>query len=564
MKQIQHRLTDKVMVLLAGIFLITACAEPERKELLTVAEASDFKATSDYNDVISFIGQLTDLSSHVRVETIARTVEGRDVPLLIIGNPLPASPERMANDRRIVIYIQANIHAGEVEGKEASLMFARDLLRDGDPELLKNVVLLICPLFNPDGNEKISRSNRQYQNGPEEGVGVRHNGQYLDLNRDAMKAESPEVRGLITRVFNTWDPALFMDCHTTNGSYHVEPVTFTWMVNPNGDRSLINYMRDEMAPQISGSLLEKYSVENCFYGEFADMGDPSKGWYFDAADTRYMTNYYGIRNRLAILNENYVYADYRSRVMGCYYLIKTVLEYVSANRSSIREMIAESDRRTVERGKNPGDGDFFAVEYAASPAPENVTVKTYEVVLTSDQQGRRRYQKTDRELTVNIPYYVDYYPTAISGFPYAYMFNIPDPEISGLLILHGVRVERLTEAARIEAGRFEISELRGSSRLNQGHYMNTVKGEFVKDTIDFPAGTFVVRTAQPLANVAAYLLEPQSNDGLLAWNFLDRYLAPQWGAGYYPCPVYKIMRPVDLITEPLNVLSLNYNRDNSL
>ncbi len=164
---------------------------------------------------------------------------------------MPESPDNLVNDKRIVIYVQANIHAGEVEGKEASLMFARDLLKDKNPEILKNVVLLICPIFNADGNEKISTPNRTNQNGPVNGVGVRYNGQFLDLNRDAMKAESPEVRGVISNVFNRWDPAVFMDCHTTNGSYHVEPVTFTWMVNPNGDNSLITYMRDKMIPEMS-------------------------------------------------------------------------------------------------------------------------------------------------------------------------------------------------------------------------------------------------------------------------------------------------------------------------
>ncbi|MBE3086869.1 MAG: hypothetical protein IMZ64_11710, partial [Bacteroidetes bacterium] len=88
-------------------------------------------------------------------------------------------------------------------------------------------------------------------------------------------------------------------------------------------------------------------------------------------------------------------------------------------------------------------------------------------------------------------------------------------------------------------------------RLNQGHYTNTIKGRYLKETIDFPAGTIVVRTAQPLANVAAYLLEPQSNDGMMTWNFFDRYLVPQWGSGYYPFPVYKVMEKIELKTNDI-------------
>ncbi|MBW6500641.1 MAG: hypothetical protein K0B05_04530 [Bacteroidales bacterium] len=531
-------------------FWLAGCAVSGQGELLTVAERSDFKSTSDYEDVMSFIRQLGKLSPYIRVETIAESVEGRELPLLVIGNPLPRSPESMKKDNRIVIYIQANIHAGEVEGKEASLMFVRDLLREKDPEILRNVVLLICPLFNPDGNEQISPLNRSYQNGPVNGVGVRHNGQFLDLNRDAMKAESPELRGVIKNVFNKWDPSVFMDCHTTNGSYHVEPVTFTWMVNPNGDRSLINYMRDKMVPEMSRALLSEYKVENCFYGEFIDMGEPEKGWYFDAADTRYMTNYFGIRNRLAILNENYVYADYKSRVMGCYYLIRTLAGYASGNGPLIKGMLEEADRRTVERGMNPALADSFAIEYDVKPAPYEVTIKTYEAEQVTDPGGRRRYQKTDRQKTVTVPYFIDYYPVRSVKFPFAYLFNIHDPGLIGLLGIHGIRIERLTEPVTLEAERYDISELRGSPRLNQGHYTNTIKGSFVKVPVDFPEGTFVVRTSQPLANVAAYLLEPQSNDGLLFWNYLDRYLVPQWGSGYNHYPVFRIINPAELKTKP--------------
>jgi len=540
----------KKILAVTMILISSVCQANGQVKPLTVAERSDFKSTSNYNDVMLFIDQLRKSSKYIRVETIASSVEGRDVPLLIIGNPLPKSPVRFTNDSRIVIYVQANIHAGEVEGKEAVLMFARDLLTSKDPELLRNIIFLLCPNFNPDGNEQISPSNRTYQNGPVNGVGVRHNGQFLDLNRDAMKAESPEVRGVISRVFNEWDPAVFMDCHTTNGSYHVEPVTFTWMVNPNGNNSLIRYMRDKMIPEMSGTLRKKYKVENCYYGEFNDMMKPENGWFYDASDPRYMSNYYGLRNRLGILNENYVYADYESRVKGCYWLIRSLADYVSVHRSEIKNMLDEVDDETVRSGQDPAVTDSFAIEYKVRPAPEKVTVQTYEAELVTDASGRRRLQRSDRQKTVTVPYFIDYYGSKNVRFPFAYLVSTHDPEIISLLKTHGIVIEELGEASKIEVERFEITELKGSARLNQGHYTNSVKGSFVKGLVEFPAGTIVVRTAQPLANLAAYLLEPQSNDGLLTWNYFDRYLVPQWGMGYNPYPVYKIIEKTDLRTVP--------------
>lgn len=520
-------------------------------QLTTVAERSDFTATSTCKDVISFIDQLKKSSPYIRVENIAISTEGREIPLLIIGKPLPASPEDLKNDSRVVIYIQGNIHAGEVEGKEASLMYARDLLKDKDPAVLKNIVLLICPIINPDGNDKISVKNRTNQNGPVNGVGVRYNGQFLDLNRDAMKAESPEVKGVLENIFNKWDPSVFMDCHTTNGSYHVEPVTFTWMVNPNGDRDLINYMRDKMMPDVSATLSGKYKVENCFYGEFIDMLQPDKGWILDASEPRYMSNYYGLRNRLGILNENYVYADYKSRVKGCYYLIRSLVDYASLHSSEIKKIVKDADARTIARGNKPGIADSFAIEYKVRPVPTKVKIRTYEAEYVSTENGWPNYRKTDRQKDVIVPYFIDYYPVKSVVFPYAYVISLSDKVIVDILKKHGIIIEKLTADAKLDAEIFEISELKGSERLNQGHYTNTVKGKYSLRTMDFPAGTLIVRTSQPLANVASYLLEPESGDGFLFWNYFDRYLVPQWGSGYYPYPVYRVLKPLTLKTSPL-------------
>jgi murein tripeptide amidase MpaA len=533
----------KKLLVLTGCLVIVVLNMKAQINFQTVAESSDFKSTSNYEDVISNINQLKK-SPFLRYEAIARSTEGRDIPFLIIGNPLPRSPKDMEGDKRIVVYIQANIHAGEVEGKEATLMFVRDLLNEKNQEILKNIVLLVCPLFNADGNQKISPLERTYQNGPVNGVGVRYNGQMLDLNRDAMKTESPEVKGVITNVFDKWDPSIFMDCHTTDGSFHVEPVTFTWMVNPAGESSLISYLRDKMMPAMSATLLNKYKVENCFYGEFNSMTEPEKGWYFDSSEPRYMTNYVGLRNRIGILNENYVYASYKSRVLGCYNLIKSLMDYCTQNKDEIKNLVKEADRKTVSRGMNPVISDSFPVAYNVRPLPQKVTIQTYLAETYTEPNGRRNYRRTDKQVNVTVPYYIDYYPVKSVRFPYAYIIDAPDPQVLELLRIHGIILERLTEKTKIEVEGFKIMELKGASRLNQGHYNNTIKGVPLKDTIEFKTGTYIVRTSQPLANLAAYLLEPQSNDGLVTWNFLDRYLVPQWGPGYNPYPVYKVLDPV--------------------
>lgn len=541
--------TLSLALLITVFFLPSSLAE---EKLLTVAESSEFTATSRYADVIDFIKKLQGLSPFIRVETLCVSPEGRDVPLLIIGNPPPSSPQALNFDSRITVYIQGNIHAGEVEGKEATLMLARDILLDENLPYLDNLVILIAPIFNADGNEKINPDNRRSQVGPEKGVGVRYNGQNLDLNRDGLKLESPELQGLLSNVLNRWDPALLVDLHTTNGSYHEEPVTYTWPLNQNGDLSIINYMKDKMMPWISQNLLDNYDTLAIPYGNFTNRSDPEKGWRTYSHLPRYITNYVGLRNRLSILDENYSYADFKTRVLGCYNLLRSILDYSSANKNDITHLIMQADKNTVKRGMNPSPDATFGTSFETKALEKLVTIRSWEMEVTPREGGRPTVKRTDKKKTYTVPYFADFVPTKSIQLPSAYLIPLHDPVIEEKLLLHGITVERLLEPRVLEVETFQIKEIKASTRLYQGHYMNTVTGEYVVEEREFPAGTLYVGMAQPLANVVAYLLEAESDDGLLVWNFFDRYLAFQWGRGSSVYPVYRLLKPALLIKETLH------------
>jgi len=529
-------------------FVFVASAQPT---IETAAERSNYQSTSTYDEVRAFERELLSKSTHMKVEIIGRSIEGRDIPLWILADPMPGNPDDLLHDDRIVIYIQANIHAGEVEGKEAAQRFARDLLTNSQRYIFDHVVLLICPILNADGNEKISTQHRTNQNGPVNGVGVRHNAQFLDLNRDAMKLETPEIQGVVMNILNRWDPAITVDCHTTNGSYHEEPVTITWMMNPNGDRNLINYMRDVCMPAISRNLLQERKVENVFYGEFIHRLELEKGWISYAAEPRYFTNYLGIRNRLAILNENYVYADFKTRVMGCYHLLWTLVEYAAENRKQIQKLLEVADQKQQNRIFGHGVTDSFAIRYEGAPTPEPVTIKAFEADTIPGVQGYWRYKKSDRKRTVTVPYIADYFPTTSVPVPYAYLITVPEQSIISNLQMHGIQMELLNTVITLEVEQFNLDGLKGATQLNQGHYTNEVSGAFSQVTREFPKGTMVIRTTQKLGILAAYLLEPQSDDCLLKWNFFDRYLVPQWTGGFYPYPVFKLAESAILDTSPM-------------
>ena len=513
----------------------------------TTAETTEYAATSTYADVLSFIRDLQKLSPLVRVETICTSAEGRDVPLLVIGKPLPQDPLALRYDKRVVVYFQANIHAGEVEGKEATLMLARDILLDPKLPYLDKVVLLIAPIFNADGNDKMDPRNRQGQVGPEKGSGVRHNGQNLDLNRDAMKLESPEMRGLVRSVLLRWDPLLLVDCHTTDGSYHEEPVTYSWPLCPNGDPAIIKYMRDKMLPAVDAALEKKYGTLSIPYGDPQDFKDMEKGWETFSHQPRFMTNYVGLRNRLSILDENYNYADFKTRVLGNYSLLKSILDYCETNAQELSRLVADADARTVLRGVAPKETDTFGLDIDIQALPEKVSVRGYEMEVTPREGSPYpQIKRTDRKKTYIMPYFADFVAKRTVRLPYAYLIPVFDTDVLEKLRQHGIAVERLTEAVILETEAFRLKEIKGAERLYQGHRTNAVKGEYAVEKREFPKGTLVVRTAQALGRLAAYLLEPESDDGLLVWNFFDRDIVSQWGRGAQTYPVYKLYFPQSL------------------
>lgn len=533
-----------------SLWLVVANILPAQQDKpVTRAEASDYKATSLHSDVLDFIQTLQKHSLRLRVENLGVSAEGRKIPLLVIGDPVPSSPRDLAYDDRLVVYIQAGIHAGEVEGKEAALMLARDLALDESAPYLSDIVLLVAPIFNPDGNERISKDNRRSQIGPELGVGVRPNGLNMDLNRDGMKLESPEVLGLVQNVILRWDPAVLLDSHTHNGSYHEEFVTWVWALNPNGDTSLIRYMSDFVRPQINRILLDKYDTLCIPHGDFMSIREPEKGWRPLGPQPRYLSNYFGLRNRLGILNENYPYADFKTRVTGAYHLFHALLEFCGNNKDDIRGLLRKADAQTIRRGLAPTEEDRFAVEYDVRPIRDKITVNGYVMEQYQTESGRMRARRTEETRTYTMPFLAEFFAKRSVRLPFGYLIPGPAPKALEKLLQHGILVERLVQPAQLNVEGFKVQELKGQQRPYQGHRLNSVTGEYFKEEREFPAGTLFVPMAQPLANVAAYLLEPESDDGLLVWNFFDRQLAPQWGRGQLTYPVYKLYTPTSLVKE---------------
>jgi dipeptidyl aminopeptidase/acylaminoacyl peptidase len=484
----------------------TAQESRHAEPLLTVAEKSNFTATSRHADVVDFCQRLAKLSPVVRLGELGASVEGRKLPLVIMADPPVTTAAEAARSGKLIVYVQGNIHAGEVDGKEALMMLARELATAKERPLLKDLIIVFAPIFNADGNEKIAKTNRPTDAGPEEGAGVRHNAQGLDLNRDFVKLESPEVRALV-RFLNQWNPAIFVDMHTTNGSHHRYTLTYEGPRSPAGDLKVVDFVRDTMFPDLTRRLKKRGGYESFFYGNFSR--DRSR-WETVLATPRYGIHYVGLRNRIAILSESYAYAPYKDRVIAGRDFVWSILECAAANKEAIEKLLSEA-RSAAAKGTGT-----IALQHKATPLPQPVTLLGF---VEEEKDGRRIATNTPKDYRVE--YFGRTEATLAVKRPSAYLVPGSMTKAVETLQRHGVEMDELREDIELDVEVYRVDDISHSRQPFQKHSLVSLQATPRAERRRVAAGTVVVKMSQPLGSLAAYLLEPQSEDGLATWNFFD-------------------------------------------
>ena len=341
-------------VLAAGPVLAQAPARPAAKPatgrpggaaMQTRPERTSYQETSSYDDVVSYMKAMAAASPQIHLTTYGYTYEGRPMPLAVIGAP-DATPEAVLKTRKLRVYIQGDIHAGEVEGKEAALWLLRSIAKGERAEWLKSVVLLVNPIYNADGNEKVNLRNRGRQNGPVGGMGQRANGQNLDLNRDCTKLESSEARSL-AMLMTRYDPHVAIDLHTTDGSPHGFYLTYQTSVSPNTSAGLIDLARNQLFPFVTKTVKAKHGWDFFYYGNLSRQGE--RAWYNDAElyKPRYTQTYFGIRNRLGILVETFSYATFEDRIKADYWFLEETLNFAVKQSAAIQKATSAADAESI-------------------------------------------------------------------------------------------------------------------------------------------------------------------------------------------------------------------------
>jgi hypothetical protein len=485
----------------------------------THAEKTDYRETPTLDETVAYARRLAAASPWIHLQTFGRSGEGRALPLVVAARKGTHTPAAARRAGKVVVLVQACIHAGETDGKDAGLALLRDIaITKTRASLLDSVVLLFVPVYNADGHERRSPYNRINQNGPDE-MGWRANATNRNLNRDYMKADAPETRAWL-RLWNQWRPDLFVDCHVTDGADYRYNVTYQFEAYDNVHPALRAWSKEAFesravpATERAGNLLSPYL-------SFRDNREPQRGVDALVTTPRFATGYAPItRNRPALLVETHMLKPHRARVRGTYDLLVALLEEVNRDPEALRRAARQADEDTIREGRTYDPARRVALSVALTEKSSPMLFKGF-VSRTepSEISGATRVMWTTEPLDLTIPFFNDARAAVAVAPPLYYVVPPQWTEVAEVLRAHGLTVKRLAAPAALDVESFRFSEVRFSPAPFEGRQTARFRSEPVRERRTYPAGSYVVPLAQAEGRVALHLLEPDAPDSLVAWGF---------------------------------------------
>lgn len=500
------------------IFLLTSVLTAQDIDLTTHYERSAYKETPRYDETISYAQKLAQVSPFIQYTTFGKSPQGRDLPLLIVNKNGHFTPEQVRRSGQLVFLIQACIHAGESDGKDAGFLLLRDIIRKPAMfRLLDQVTILFIPIFNVDGHERFSAYNRANQNGPEE-MGWRTTAQNLNLNRDYLKADTPEMRAWL-QLFNRWLPDFFADSHVTDGADYQYAITYK--IDQHGilDQGLIDWVRQDYLPPLQKSMAND-GFPLIDYVTFRKHHDVESGMATWAAPPRFSDGYSAIQNRPGLLIETHMFKDYETRVNATYAILQHSLVLLNNQHQNLKAKIAHADQFTAGSAFREQP---YTLSYRFTQQYDMIDFLGYEYeVVKSDLSGGDWYRYfTERPKTYRIPFYRYMEADEQVDLPLAYIIPPQWTEVIERIKAHGIIFKQLDETVSLKVDSYQFSNPRWSATPYEGRHTLRVETRPIREHRIFPAGSFVIPMEQRAAKVIVHILEPQGPDSFVSWGFFN-------------------------------------------
>ena len=490
------------------------------KDFITDCEKSEFVKTPKFAETKAYFQKLEEASPMVHNTSFGTSPLGRELSLVIVDKDGLTTPEAIRAKGRVIMMVQSCIHAGEPDGKDATMIFLRDMvIGKKNIGLLDDVSFLFVPVFNVDGHENFTALNRINQNGPEE-LGTRNTSQQLNLNRDFLKADAPEMKAWL-KLYNHWLPEMYIDVHVTNGADFQYVMTYAIdNMTDNMEPGITKWTRDIYEKQLC-SMMEKVGYPIFQYGSFKKYNAPETGFVADTFDPRYSQGYAAAHNRPALLIENHIYKPYKQRVDATVEAMIATARIMADNKESLKKALVEADAYTSSPASRV---EPFGFQYKATDEVSYVAnyLSWGRDTVKSDLSGGEWVTHNYNDpITLPMPVYASYKPSFSIKVPEAYILMPQWKNVVELLDLHGVKYTVLQEAAEVEVETYRYTGGKFSPRQSEGRI--TVQPQFTTqvEKLVYPAGSIYIDMNQPASRVAMWMLEPAAPGSLAYWGFFN-------------------------------------------
>lgn len=492
--------------------------------LLSIAEQSGFKKTGRYDEVI----QLCDAFQKtypkwVRCTKFGTTPEGRPMLALITSRSGVLDAQRAQQRKMPVVLIQGGIHAGEIDGKDAGFLALRELLEKTDTENpLNSQVMIFVPVFNVDGHERFGKWNRPNQRGPEE-MGRRSTAQNLNLNRDYVKADTPEMQAML-KLIGEWDPIATIDLHVTDGAKFEHDISIQVEPGHIGD-SALQVAGAALRDAVISDLAQRGSLPMPFYMAFEEEDNPLSGFVDRAPSPRFSTGYFLLRNRFGMLVETHSWKNYPTRVRITYNTIMSVLKQSALYGTQWMELAAKADQAAAQLASK---GQTFALDYKTTEKAKTIQFRGYAYTRTPSAISggivTRYDENTPQVWQVSLRDEIMVDKSAV--LPRA-GYVIPAPfarQVAEKLKQHGIRFHVLSKAwTNLDVEEFRAKQVNWQTKSFEGRQTLKLQGEWNRAKTDVLAGSLYVPIAQSKARLIAALFEPDAPDALVNWGWFNSF-----------------------------------------
>lgn len=502
--------------LLGAALALQLCTASASSVLTTHAERSGFRQTGRYAEAVELCaGFAKAYPDAARCVEFGRSPEGRPLLSLVVSRSGALSAEAAHAQRLPVVLMQGGIHAGEIDGKDAGFLALRELL-DGKaaPGALQKLVVVFVPVFNVDGHERFAAWNRPNQRGPEQ-MGWRTTAQNYNLNRDYVKADTPEMRAMLGLI-GEWDPIVYADLHVTDGAQFEHDVSITLEPVHSGDEALRGAGL-ALRTGLIDALSSQGSLPLPFYPSFVVNDDPASGFADGVATPRFSTGYMPLRNRMGLLVETHSWKDYKTRVRITRNTIVDLVKLSAERGADWLQLAAAADTRAATLG-----GSLVPLAWAAQGDPRTIAFRGYAYTREPSAISGAlvtRYDENQPQIW-KVPLRDDVQPSLSVAAPRGgYLVPAAHAQwVAARLKLHGIEYRPLATAlSQADTQSFRASSVSFAPAPVENHQRLTLTGQWQPERRDVAAGSLFVPIAQPKARLVVAMLEPQAPDSLAAW-----------------------------------------------